>query len=245
MELRCPLILNGIHNFTSESDLISRCITIDLNPIGSEQRRTESELVSTFEEDLPSLVYTLHAIAAKILAVKDSAEVLYQSRMADFSVWVAGLEVVLGQKQGTLQLAYERNIARAKETGVADDSLYVALSHFARRYTKSAPWHGTPHSLLAALEAQTVIALGSDMPKSAAAMSRRITDLKDSLNSNGIRVERGRATDRYFEVWFESPCEDEDTVDDAVEATVHPAAKSSQLPDTTSGLDVAAEELLG
>ncbi|CAJ1845407.1 hypothetical protein [Aeromonas veronii] len=246
MDMRCALVLNGIHTFVTESDLVSRCLNITLKPIPDEARCSESELSAKLEEQLPSLIYTLHVLTAKTIATKGSAKVLYRSRMADFSLWVAGLEAVLGQEAGVLQEAYKQNVEQAKVAGVVDDSLFVSLSTFAQRYSKSNPWHGTPHELLSALEAQTSVGLGSDMPKSAAAMSRKLHVLLDALTSNGVHVIRGRATDRYYNVWFEPKTSQ--SRDDGVEVTEHPAVPSSSSPlvDATHASDFDnAEELLG
>ncbi|MGU5890878.1 hypothetical protein, partial [Aeromonas hydrophila] len=82
MDMRCALVLNGIHTFVTESDLVSRCLNITLKPIPDEARCSESELSAKLEEQLPSLIYTLHVLTAKIIATKGSAKVLYRSRMA-------------------------------------------------------------------------------------------------------------------------------------------------------------------
>ena len=198
------------------------------------------------EEQLPSLIYTLHVLTAKIIAAKGSAKVLYRSRMADFSAWVAGVEAVLGQQAGVLQEAYKQNVEQAKVAGVVDDSLFVSLSMFAKRYSKTDPWRGTPHELLSALEAQTTVGLGSDMPRNAAAMSRRIPVLLDALTSNGVHAIRRRGTDRYYIVWFESKANQ--SRDECVEATDQPVAPSSASPqvDAAHASDVDnVEELLG
>ncbi|AVP84318.1 hypothetical protein C7K70_09765 [Aeromonas hydrophila] len=245
MEMRCALVLNGIHTFVTESDLVSRCLNITLKPIPDEARCSESELSAKLEEQLPSLIYTLHALTAKVMAAKGSAKVFYRSRMADFSVWVAGLEAVLGQQAGMLQEAYKQNVEQAKVAGVVDDSLFVSLSMFAKRYSKTDPWRGTPHELLSALEAQTSVGLGSDMPKNAAAMSRKLPVLLDALTSNGVQVIRGRATDRYYNVWFEPKAnQSRDDGDDATNLPVTPTQPSAQI-DTSDASNVdAAEELL-
>ncbi|MGR6752086.1 hypothetical protein [Aeromonas taiwanensis] len=246
MDLRCALVLNGIHTFVTESDLVSRCVNVNLTPIESKQRRSEAELSAQFDKELPSLLYTLHTLAAKVLAVKDSVDITFKSRMTDFAVWVAGLETVLKLPKGALQNAYKANVEQAKVAGVVDDSLFVALSTFAQRYSKSNPWHGTPHELLSALEAQTSVSLGSDMPRNASAMSRKIPMIHDALTSNGVHVIRGRATDRYYDVWFEPKTSQ--SRDDGDDATEHPAVPSSSSPhvDATHANDFDnAEELLG
>ncbi|MGU5759982.1 hypothetical protein [Aeromonas hydrophila] len=148
MDLRCPLVLNGIHTFVTESDLVSRCVNINLDPTGIDQRKSEGSLGAKYDEELPPLIYTLHVLAAKVLAVKNKVEVRYiryKSRMADFSVWIAGLEAVLQRPQGQLQDAYRKNVEQAKVAGVVDDSLFVALCNFAKRYPMTSPWHSTPH----------------------------------------------------------------------------------------------------
>jgi hypothetical protein len=233
LELRCALVLNGIHSFITESDLVSRCVHIHLNPIDSKSRQSEAELTARFEEMLPRLIFTLHSLAAKIITVVGSVEVHYKSRMADFSEWVAGLEMVLKLPPRVLQNAYKANVDQAKVAGVVDDSLFVALTAFAKPYSKSSPWHGTPHELLSMLETQTTINLGSDMPKSAAAMSRKLPVLLDALASNGVHVVRGRATDRYYDVWFQAK-----NCDDSDEPSATPVTSSvTTTENTTSSTD--------
>ncbi len=245
MDLRCALVLNGIHTFLTESDLVSRCVNINLAPIGSEQRLSEAELSAKFDEQLPSLIYTLHVLAAKVLAAKDSVEITFKSRMADFSVWVAGLETVLKLPQGQLQDAYRKNVEQAKVAGVVDDSLFVALCNFATRYPKTSSWHGTPHELLSALEAQTAVSLGSDMPKNAAAMSRRLPMLQDALASNGVYVYRGKASVRYYDVWFEPKAsQSRGECDDVADPSVTPTQPSREDQSCEEN-DGVAESLLG
>jgi hypothetical protein len=245
MDLRCALVLNGIHTFVTESDLVSRCVNVSLTPIEGKQRRSEAELSAQFDKELPSLLYTLHTLAAKVLAVKDSVDIAFKSRMADFSVWVAGLETVLKLPKGVLQNAYKANVEQAKVAGVVDDSLFVALSTFAQRYPKSNPWHGTPHELLSALEAQTSVGLGSDMPRSPAAMSRRIHVLLDALTSNGVHVIRGRATDRYYNVWFEPKAnQSRGECDDVADPSVTPTQPSLEDQSCEEN-DGVTESLLG
>ncbi|HHQ4531483.1 hypothetical protein [Aeromonas allosaccharophila] len=245
MDLRCALVLNGIHTFLTESDLVSRCVNINLAPIGSEQRLSEAELSAKFDEQLPSLIYTLHVLAAKVLAAKDSVEITFKSRMADFSVWIAGLETVLKLPQDQLQDAYRKNVEQAKVAGVVDDSLFVALCNFATRYPKTSSWHGTPHELLSALEAQTAVSLGSDMPKNAAAMSRRLSMLQDALASNGVHVVRGKASVRYYDVWFEPKAsQSRGECDDVAAPSVTPTQPSREDQSCEEN-DGVAESLLG
>ncbi|EPU3918525.1 hypothetical protein [Aeromonas hydrophila] len=236
LELRGALVLNGIHNFVSESDLVSRCVNISLNPISSDQRRSETELSVKFDEELPSLMFTLHTIASRILAVKNNVEVSYKNRMADFSVWVAGLEAVLGQKPGAIQQAYRANVEQAKVAGIVDDSLFVSLSAFAKHYSKGNPWHGTPHALFNALTSQSTVSIGTDMPKNPSAMSRRLTTILDALASDGVYAKRDRVTNRSYDVWFESKC-----VKNAVDVASLPTTQSAE---THLGEEVDMEELL-
>ncbi|MFQ1923058.1 hypothetical protein ACK340_16525, partial [Aeromonas veronii] len=165
------------------------------------------------------------------------------------SIWattpVAGLEAVLGQEAGVLQEAYKQNVEQAKVAGVVDDSLFVSLSMFAKRYSKIDPWRGTPHELLSALEAQTSFAIGSDMPKNAAALSRKIPVLLDALTSNGVQAIRGRATDRYYKVWFEPKAnQSRDECDDVAAPSVTPTQPSLEDQSCEEN-DGVAESLLG
>ncbi|MCF5857689.1 hypothetical protein [Aeromonas veronii] len=244
MDVRCALVLNGIHTFVTESDLVSRCVNITLSPIENDQRQTEAELDAKFERDLPSLIYTLHFLTAKVLAVKDNVEVRYKSRMADFSTWLAGLEKVLNIPHGQLQNAYQHNVEQAKIAGVADDSLFVAMIEFAQRFRGGNPWRGTPHALFEALTSQTSVNPGSDMPRNASAMSRRLPMLQDALASDGVYFKHKRGSERNYEVWFVPKTgKSRDEGDDATNLPVTPTQPSAQVDAHASDVD-AAEELL-
>jgi len=83
------------------------------------------------------------------------------------------------------------------------------------------------------------------MPRNAAAMSRKLPMIHDALASNGVHVIRGRATDRYYDVWFEPKTSQ--SRDEGVEATnlpVTPTQPSTQI-DTVDASNVdTAEGLL-
>lgn len=123
-----------------------------------------------------------------------------------------------------------------------DDSLFVALTHFAKRYPKASPWSGTPHNLLSALESQTDISLGNDMPKSAAAMSRKLPALMEALANNGVYLEKGKASERYCKVWFQP--RGAENADEATNLPVTPTQPSAQVDATDASNVDAAEELL-
>jgi hypothetical protein len=211
IKMRSALVLNGIHDYATESDLISRCVTIRLKPLVDSQRQSEAELSRQLEIELPEYIHLLHRLAAKILKTQDSVTVTYKSRMADFALYVAGLEKVIGIPEGRLQDAYKHNVEQSTIAGVIDDSLYDSLMRFAQQYSKNSPWQGTPKELLNSLTLSNQSS--SDMPKNAAAMSRRIPMLQSALTSNGVHIIRGRATDRYFQVWSENTVETDEATE--------------------------------
>lgn len=203
IQMRAALVLNGIHAFGTESDLISRCVTINLRPLNDAERLSEADLSMQLEHDLPEYLSLLHALAARILAVKDTISVTYKSRMADFSVYVAALEFILKLPQDSLQNAYKRNVEQSHLAGVVDDSLFNSLCKFAKNFTKDQPWCDNPHALLDNLISSSTN--NSDMPKNAAAMSKKLLVLQEALANKGVHVIRGRATDRFIKIWCETP----------------------------------------
>ena len=170
--------------------------------------------------------------------MKNNVEVRYKGRMADFSVWVAGLEAILPIPQGSLQRAYKTNVEQAKVAGVADDSLFVAMIEFAQRFRGGNPWRGTPHALFEALTSQTSVNPGSDMPRNASAMSRRLPMLQDALASDGVYFKHKRGSKRNYEVWFVPKTgKSRDEGDDVTSPPVTPSQPSRET-------EVDTEELL-
>ncbi len=62
-----PIIINGINDLATRSDLADRMITVHLQPIAGSRRRTEADLWARFDELQPRLLGAVLHLVAKVL----------------------------------------------------------------------------------------------------------------------------------------------------------------------------------
>ena len=109
---------------------------------------------------------------------------------------MASIEKVLGFKAGSLQKAYVKNVKNIMATGMADDSLTLALNKLLDVCGDDG-WKSTPSELLEALRD---FEKANNLPGSASILSQRLTSQISGLNANGISVEVGRGKARYIKI---------------------------------------------
>ncbi|MFA0170728.1 ATP-binding protein [Vibrio splendidus] len=195
--LHAPLLLNGIHNFVTESDLASRCFKVALVPMEEDKRKPEGLLKQELEAALPEIFGSLLTLASKTLVEEESAKVKYPARMMDFAKWLAAIEKVLGLGEGKLQKAYKLNVRNIMASGTEDDSLTVAMQKLIKSAANDKIWKATPSRLLETLQHHENPMY---LPRGAAALTSKLKAQESSLNANGIYFKIGRDTERYVMV---------------------------------------------
>ncbi|MEZ8383150.1 MULTISPECIES: ATP-binding protein [Vibrio] len=195
-ELHSPLVLNGIHDFVKESDLASRCLRVNLEPMKKGNRRPEQELKADLEASMPEIFGALLTLASQALAILPDVEVIHEARMMDYAKWIGALERVWKLPEGKLQKVYEKNVESLMASGMVDDSLTIALTSMVKKLCGKA-WKGKPSQLLSKLQEHED---SQYLPKGAAALSAKIKGQESSLNANGIYFKFGRDAERYIMV---------------------------------------------
>ncbi len=142
-----PVILTGIEEVGTRSDLIDRSLLVSLPTIPEDRRRSEADLWREFDQTRPGILGgVLTAVAAAIKNLPTTS-VVKLPRMADFALWVIAAEPALNIPAGTFLDAY---------TGNRDDANALALeaSPVAKLIMEIVtPWIGTASELLKDLEA--------------------------------------------------------------------------------------------
>jgi hypothetical protein len=189
-----PIVLTGIEDLATRSDLLDRSIVISLPRIRDDDRRTESDLWSAFEEARPRILGALLTAASRALLEEQRVRLTRLPRMADFAKWVHAAEPALGWHSGTFLAAYDGNRGAANATAIEASPVGAAvlkLLHSQRRF------EGTASDLLAALDrdAEPRAREARSWPKSPRAMSSALRRLAPNLRVAGLEVEFDRATD--------------------------------------------------
>jgi len=196
LDVQRPVILNGIGDLTSRSDLADRSIVVQLRPIKPDERRTERAMRERLDRERPFLLGALLDLVADALAHRARVELTDAPRMADFAEFVVAAERggrVPWRAGGFLEL-FERSRRDVIEAAVSADPLAQAIETLVDGQGGS--WTGTATELLDALNrAHPDRVTARYWPKAPNGLSIALNRRAPSLRELGFSVETGRAGD--------------------------------------------------
>ena len=102
-----PVIINGISDLATRSDLADRVVCVHLEPIPRNRRQTEQSLWSQFDVMKPQLLGTLLDLLVRVLTTPDLDVQL--ERMAEYTQIGAKVAVALGMSANVFINAYRTN----------------------------------------------------------------------------------------------------------------------------------------
>ena len=198
-----PVILNGIEEIVTRSDLADRAMFLTLEPIPEEKRRPEAELWAAFEAERPRLLGVLLDAVVEGIARRPKTRLAKLPRLADFALWATACETALWPT-GTFWAAYTRNRDQAVESILEADAVAAAMRVLMATRTM---WTGIATDLLGAL-GEVVGERGMKSkawPTTPAALSNRLKRVAPLLRKIGIEIEyarEGRGRDRTITIGF-------------------------------------------
>jgi hypothetical protein len=145
IEASRPVILTSIAEIATRSDLLDRCIVVQLSPIRREQRRTEAVLDAEFERVKPAILGSLLDAVIGGIQNLPSVQLKHLPRMADFATWVVACEAGLGLTAGSFLDAYILNVQAANSIALESSPIFAAV---ARLLDGSKRFEGTAAELL-------------------------------------------------------------------------------------------------
>ncbi len=187
-----PVLLNGITDIASRSDLLDRIVTITFPSIPEERRRTAKEVDAEFKRIAPRVFGALLNALSSALRRLPETQVENLPRMADFALFGAAAEEGLGLEPGSFLAAYRENRKAANDVALEASPVASAIDKLMDdRYI----WTGTSGDLLAELAKRRPIAGATGVCREWPTTSRKLTEgLKRSttcLRQMGIDVEFG------------------------------------------------------
>lgn len=165
-----PIMMEGIANFVTEPDLLSRSIILTPAPLTS--YRSENELRAAFDECKGAILGGLCDMLATGVRRLPETRIADLPRMADFSVWCAACEL------GGFEAAYTRNREAATDVILEHDPLAQSVEAF---MAKRKEWRGAAGGLLEEIG----LAARSTNPRELADRLRRLAPL---LRTHGIVI---------------------------------------------------------
>ena len=201
IEASRPVILTGIENPSVRGDLAERSITIRLAPIADADRRTESELMATFEEAAPIIFGALLDGLSEGLRRSGEVRLEQLPRMADFCKWAVACESAYWPS-GTFMAVYGDAQASATEDVLEASPVGQNLRQWLE---ESQTFDGTATELLDRLnEHMQAEQSPRGWPATGSVMGKQLTRLAPSLRKLGFTVESTKTKRRNL--WrLESP----------------------------------------
>jgi len=199
LKLHGAILFNGIHPFMGQSDFSDRTVCIELAPIGSEVRRSDSELLRALEADQPRILGALYKLIQQVLRVLPDVRADAPTRMVEFCRWLAAVEQVMQLETSSLQNAYKATLVDSQLESLMDNPLAAVLLQFAE---KQEIWSGTPTELYQELSNTASFShqRSRAWPSSAASMSKRLHGLQGPLLSQGVEILIARGKERQIVV---------------------------------------------
>jgi hypothetical protein len=197
-----PVLLNGIEELATRSDLLDRCIRVSLPTIPEERRKPESELWRQFDRVAPGIIGLL--LDAVVLALRnvETVELDRLPRMADFARWIIAAEDAVPWQSGEFIRAYADVRDSSHELAIEANPIGPVLLDFARAVGS---WEGSASDLLHVLsERAGDAARRKGWPTRANVLSGILTRLTPNLRHLGVVVDRGRSghtRQRVIRVW--------------------------------------------
>jgi len=187
-----PIILNGIEDVGTRSDLMDRSLIIELPRFNDEDRLPETVLHREFEAAQPgifgALLDAVSAALRNLPSVEQSKTVW--PRMADFAQWAVAAEEALGLNPGEFLQAYWDNRNSANQTAL-DSSVIVPQLKMVLSQWKGF-YQGTATHLLNELSIG-IDTRAREWPKSPRALSGKLSRLAPNLRLAGMKVEQSKA----------------------------------------------------
>jgi hypothetical protein len=196
LDAKRPVLVTGIADVVTASDLLDRCLTVTLPPIPGPQRRTERELDQLVRAAAPRILGGLLDAAVVGLQRVDGIVLDRAPRMADVAAWVEACAPALGWEAGHFLDVFLQNRRAADAIAIEEVANGPAVISFMEARES---WEGTAAELLKALTACTPESTTKEsrwpkQPNRVASMLRR---LAPNLRQLGIdcrfqRAQQGR-----------------------------------------------------
>ena len=196
-----PIILNGIPTLTDRADLADRAVTIHLQALPENERRSEDDLLADFEQARPSILGALLDAVSRALGNVASVKLERTPRMADFAKWITAAEPGLGWEPGSFLAVYAENRKDVTEATFEADGVAVAIWKLLTT-EKVDGFEGTATVLLDAINnyASEGTKKGKYWPQNAAQLGNRVMRAAPLLKAKGCTVERRHSGARIITI---------------------------------------------
>jgi hypothetical protein len=186
-EAQRPVILNGIEELATRSDLLDRSIVQYLPPIPEDQRRPEGEFWADYDKARPSILGAFLNVVGTAMQNIGTVSLNELPRMADFALWAAAAAPALGLEPDHFVKIYHHNRESAHELALEVSPIVPALQDLVAQQS----WEGSATELLNALNTRTdeAIQRQKSWPRQPRSLSNALRRLAPNLRAVGLEVD--------------------------------------------------------
>jgi hypothetical protein len=195
-----PVLLTSVGEVIARSDLADRAVLVTLASISEARRVADDEFNRRLEAARPRILGALLDAVAVGLRDLPNVKLDRMPRMANFVRWTRACETALW-KPGSIQEAFDRNVADAVDSVLEADPVAVALMSLIA--ANNGHWRGRGEQLLSQLVAWAPEGATRDKswPRDPTRLSGRLTLASPTLRRKGIDVVKGKSNgERFIEV---------------------------------------------
>lgn len=208
LNLHSIIAMTSINGVARSADLIDRSCLITLNRFKKSEIKTESNIMTSFQKDLPSLLGAIFNTIAIVLNDKKKVKANEKIRLADFHVKSIKIGRALGIEEDRITEILFQNRMELSLNILESSSIAICMRILMEDVIE---YKDTPTNCLRQLR---IIAKqeGIDvttLPKDAARLTRALILIKDELNSvYGIEVKQKRSKERLYVIKNKNLIED-------------------------------------
>ncbi len=186
-DTKLPVILTGITELPTRSDLLDRSIVLDLPAVSEGDRLDEKTFNGRVTAALPGIFGGLLDCLVAALRNLPTVKLAHKPRLADFAMWIAAAEPALGWERGSFLSIYKANCEAAN--GIIIDSSPIAAV-IRQHAIMTGTWTGTASQLLAHLNSIANFRLQrtEGWPSTPQSLSNAIRRLAPNLRSAGVEI---------------------------------------------------------
>ena len=187
LTLHNTLVINGISVMPGESDLADRCLLLNLNPISSTERRTDSDIQKRFQADLPEILGAIFDTLSKAMTTIRAIAPTELPRMADSYVEMLAIAVALGIPEYRFKRIYDSNLEKINKARADIPIVEAIREYMTSSYVSGSMLRGKMEDVFKKIRAN-YSGNKNDLPKSASAFSRKLTAEHAALHAAGYIV---------------------------------------------------------
>jgi hypothetical protein len=200
-----PIILNGICDVASRSDLLDRALLIKLEAIPKDRRKTERGFWADFEKDKNSIFSGLIQAVSFALKNIENTSLAELPRMADFALWATAAEQALGLEENAFMAAYTQNREDAHAIVLEDSPVFEAIQKICE---KQGIFNGTIKEFLELIDsfADDKTRASKHYPKNARGLRSQLERINPNLRQLDINITFPKRTRTGGQVSLEYHC---------------------------------------